>query len=170
MPMSSVDDVFRYAEMLLDALVRMPPFDNTQGMGQVGSFPGLVPSTYRAARQARDNSAAVLAIARETNSLLNAVNVETLGRIETGVASAAQAQMLDQLSTDVLASHANTDQILGRIESNLKQTSDFLPTLREDLNDVSAKLDTIGGQLRQDVADLNAKLDALSAQVKALPH
>lgn len=168
--MSSVDDVFRYAEMLLDALVRMPPLDNTQGMGQAGSFPGLVPSTYRAARQARDNSAAILAIAKETNALLKAVNVETLGRIEAGTKTAAQAQALGQLSTDVSTSHANTDQTLGRIESDLKDAWNFLPTLRADLNDLSAKLDTIGGQLQQDMTDLNAKLDALSLEVQALPH
>lgn len=166
--MSSVDDVFHYSEMLLDALVRMPPFDNTEGMGQAGSFPGLVPSTYHAARQARDDSAATLAIVKETNALLSAVNGETLQRIE--VVIDATQQVLGQLSLDVSAGRANTDQTLGRIESGLKEDWNFLLTVRQDMNDLSAKLDTIVGQLQQDVTDLNTKLDALTTAVQALPQ
>lgn len=166
--MSSVDDVFRYSEMLLDALVRVPPYDTTGGMGQVGSFPGLVPSTYHAARKARDDSAATLAVVKETHALLNAVNAETLGRIEA--VSSSTAQVLGQLVADVDAGRAKTDQTLGRIESDLKESWNFLLTVRQDMNDLSATLDAIVEQLQQDKTDLNAKLDALGTEVLALPH
>jgi hypothetical protein len=168
MSMSSVDDVFQNSEMLLDALVRMPPFDNTEGMGQVGSFPGLVPSTYHAARQVRDDSAATLAIVKETNALLSAVNGETLQRI--GVVIDATQQVLGQLSLDVSAGRANTDQTLGRIEENLQKDMDVQLNVHDGLQRASAKLDTIVGQLQQDVTDLNTKLDALTAAVQALPQ
>ncbi len=166
--MSSVDDVYRNTDMLLDALVRTPPFGITGGMGQVGSFPGLVPGTYNAAQQARDDSAATLAIVKDTADLLSAVDGETLARIEA--AANGTAQTMAQLAIDIAASRANTDQTLGRIESDLKQDWDFLLTVRSDLNDVSSKLDTLTGQLQQDMIELNAKLDALASQVEALPQ
>lgn len=151
--MSSVDDVFRYAEMLLDGLIRMPPHGNTEGMGQVDSFPGLVPSTYRAARHARDDSAATLAIVKETSALLVAVNGETLGRIEA--VSNSTAQTLGQLVIDVFAGHANTDQTLGRIEQTLgrieedhKRDMDVLLTVKDGLQRASAKLDALGSEVQ----------------------
>jgi hypothetical protein len=166
--MASIDDVDRNTIMLLDALVRMSPNGITGGMGQVGSFPGLVPRTYHAAQQARDASAEILTVVKEISALLNAVNVETLGRIEARINGNEQA--LGRVETAINDGGAKNDQTLGRIESDLKQVMEFQPTVREDMTDLSAKLDRIVTELRQDMTDVNAKLDALKADIQALPH
>ena len=81
--MASIDDVYRSVNMLLDALFRARPDGTTANMGQAGSFPGVAPSAYHAAQQARDASAETLTVVKGISGLLNAVNVETLGRIES---------------------------------------------------------------------------------------
>ena len=60
--------------------------------------------------------------------------------------------MLSRLETAVNDGDARNDQTLGRIESDLKNVMEFLPTVRADMN------------------DLSAKLDALKADIQALPH
>jgi hypothetical protein len=166
--MASIDDVNRNVTMLLDALVRMEPYGITGGMGQVGAFPGMVPGTYHAAQQARAASAETLTVVKEISALLNAVNVETLGRMETRISN--NERTLSRVETAINDGGARNDQTLGRIESNLEQVMQFLPTVRADLNDLSAKLDTIVEERQQDMTDLNAKLDALKADIQALPH
>ncbi len=166
--MASIDDVYREVTMLLDALVRTPPDGLTGGMGQVGTFPGLVPRTYHVAQQAHDVSAQTLTTVREVATLLNAVNVETLGRIETGIND--NKQTLGRAETALNVGRASNDQALGRIEAVLKDVMQFLPTVRADMTDLTAKLDTIVAERQQDMTGLNAKLDALMAEVQALPH
>jgi hypothetical protein len=166
--LASIDDVNRDVDMLLDALVRTPPDGMTGGMGQVGSFPGLVPRTYRAALKARDAAAEILSVVGETNGLLKAVNVETLGRIEA--LGSGTEQSLGRVETAVNDGRAAHDQALGRIESELKQVMEFLPTVRADVADLSAKLDGVLGELRLGLADLNGKVVALQADVNALPR
>lgn len=166
--MASIDDVNRNTNMLLDALVRTPPDGITGGMGQVGSFPGLAPKTYHAAQRARDASAEVLTVVKETSALLNAVNLETLGRIEAR--TNGNEQTLGRVETAINDGRANNDQTLGRIESDFKQVIEFLPTVRGDMTDLSAKLDAIVVRLQQGMTELNAKLDALKADIQALPH
>lgn len=166
--MASIDDVNRDMNMLLDALVRTSPDGITGGMGQVGSFPGLAPKTYQAARRARDASAEVLTVVKETSALLKAVNVETLGRIEARTNGNEQA--LGRVETAVNDGRANNDQTLGRIESDLRQVIEFLPTVRQDMTDLSAKLDALVVGLQQYTSDLNAKLDAIKADIQAAPH
>jgi chromosome segregation ATPase len=184
--MASIDDVMRETTMLLDALVRTAPDGMTGGMGQVGSFPGLVPRTYRAVQLSHQASADILAVVRQTSALLNAINEETLGRIEARANSSEEA--LGRLETAVAAGGAAGDQSRARIESGLEQVLSFLPTVREDLGDLrtkvdavsselqqttsnlSAKLDTLASELKQDMIDLGAKLDLLRADIKALPH
>jgi hypothetical protein len=148
--MASIDDVYRVTNMMLDALVRTGPEDMTQGMGQVGSFPGLAPRTYRAAAEARRSSAQILTVVTETNALLNAVNVETLGRIE---ARANDSQgTLALLQTAINDGRSTNDRALAVITSDLAQIMDFLVTVREDM------------------AALGTQLDQLKAEVQALPH
>ena len=166
--MASIDDVNRDVDMLLDALVRTPPDGMTGGMGQVGSFPGLVPRTYRAALKARDAAAEILTVVRETSGLLKAVNVETLGRIEA--LGNGTEQTLGRVETAVDDGRAAHDQALGRIQSELKQVMEFLPTVRADLTDLSTKLDLVIGELRQGMTDLNGRVAALQADVNALPR
>ncbi len=148
--MASIDDVYRVTSMMLDALVRTGPDDLTQGMGQVGSFPGLAPRTYRAATEARHSSAQVLTVVRETSALLNAVNVETLGRIEARANESQQT--LASLQLAINDGRSNNDKALGVITSDLGQIMDFLVTVREDM------------------AALGAQLDQLKTEVQALPH
>lgn len=148
--MASIDDVYRVTNMMLDALVRTGPGDMTQGMGQVGSFPGLAPRTYRAATEARHSSAQVLTVVTETNALLNAVNVETLGRME---ARAIDSQgTLALLQTAINDGRNTNDKALAVITSDLAQIMDFLVTVREDM------------------AALATQLDQLKAEVQALSH
>jgi hypothetical protein len=47
---------------------------------------------------------------------------------------------------------------------------EFLPTVRADVADLSAKLDGVLGELRLGLADLNGKVVALQADVNALPR
>lgn len=166
--MASIDDVNRDTNMLLDALVRTSPTEMTGGMGQVGSFPGLVPQTYHAALRARDAAAEILTLVRETGGLLKAVNVETLGRIEA-LGAGGQAT-LGRVETAVNDGRAASDQTLGRIEADLKQVMEFLPTVRADLSDLNAKLDSILVELRQGMSDLADKVAALQSDVSAPPH
>ena len=162
--MASIDDVDREMNMLLDALFRTPPDGITGGMGQVGSFPGLASKTYRLAQATRNASLEVVAVVQETSALLKAVNVETLGRVEDRIN--ANEQTLGRLEVAVNDGRANS----GRIESDLTQVMEFLPTLREDMNDLRASLDAIVVGLQQDRTDLNAALAALKADIQALPH
>jgi hypothetical protein len=174
--MASIDDVYRNVNMLLDALFRARPDGMTGGMGQVGSFPGVAPSAYHAAQQARDASAETLTVAKEISRLLNAVNVETLGRIEariddseqkvSGLLNAVNVETLGRIEARITDGDARND----RIESDLKEVMQFLPTVRADMNDLSAKLDTIVAERQQDMTDLNVKLGALKAEIQALPH
>jgi chromosome segregation ATPase len=166
--MASIDDVDRTTIMLLDALVRIPPYGMTGGMGQVGSFPGLAPATYRAAQKARDVSEEILTVVEATSALLNAVNVETLGRIEAR--SDSNAQTLVRVETAINDGRAKNDQTLGRIEADLEEVKQFLPTVREDMNDLRAMLDKIVEELQKGMTDLNAKLTALKTDIQALPH
>lgn len=166
--MASIDDVDRNTIMLLDALVRMSPSGNTPGMGNVGSFPGLAPRTYSAARKASEASAEVLTVVKGTSALLNAVNVETLGRIEARINS--NEQTLGRVETAINAGRAENDQALGRIESDLKEVKQFLPTVREDMNDLREMLHKIVEMLDIHATDLNAKLNSLKADIQALPH
>ncbi len=166
--MASIDDVSREMNMLLDALVRTSPDGLTGGMGQVGSFPGLAPKTYHAAREARDASAQVLTVVQETSALLSAVNADTLGRIEAG--TDGNEQTVGRLETAVNDGRAKSDQALGQIESDLKQLMQFLPTVREDMADLRTNLGAILVELQQDMVTLNARLDALKADIQALPH
>lgn len=166
--MASIDDVDREMNMLLDALFRTPPDGITGGMGQVGSFPGLASKTYRLAQATRNASLEVVAVVQETSALLKAVNVETLGRVEDRIN--ANEQTLGRLEVAVNDGRANSDQTFGRIESDLKQVMEFLPTLREDMTDLRASLDAIVVGLQQDRTDLNAALAALKADIQALPH
>lgn len=163
--MATIDDVDREMMMLLDALFRMEPDANIEGMGQAGAFPGLVPRTYRAARLARAASAETLTVVKETSALLNAVNADTLGRIETQTNGSEQT--LGRVEIEIKDGRAMNDQILGRIESDLKQVLQFLPTVREDVADLNA---TIVKELQQGMTDLDAKLDSLRADIQALPH
>lgn len=165
--MASIDDVNRDVNMLLDALVRTPPDCITGGMGQVGSFPGVAPKTYHAALKARDAAAEILTVVTETGGLLKAVNAETLGRIE--VLGSGGQQTLGRVEAVVNDGRLANDQTQGRIESDLKQVVSFLPTVRADLTDLSAKLDSILVELRQGMTDLNGKIVALQADVSALP-
>ena len=166
--MASIDDVNRTTNMLVDALIRTPPDGITVGMGQVGSFPGLAPQIYHAAQRARDASVEVLTVVKETSALLNAVNVETLGRIEARVNGIEQT--LGLVENAINDGRANNDQALGRIMSDCKQIIEFLPTVRGDMTDLSAKIDAVVVGLQQDMTELNAKLDALKADIQVLPH
>lgn len=148
--MPEIDDVYRVSNMLLDALVRVPPEGITGGMGQVGTFPGLAPKTYHAARQARDTSSEILVVVRDTSALLNAVNVETLGRIESLIRG--QEQKVDSISASVNDGRASCDQGIAALRAEVKAVMDFLPTVREDM------------------AGLGAQLDELKAEIQALPH
>ena len=113
-------------------------------------LPGLAPKTYHAARQARDASSEVLVVVRETSALLNAVNVETLGRIESLIRG--QEQKVDSISASVTDGRASCDQGIAALRAELKDVMDFLPTVREDM------------------AGLGAQLDELKAEIQALPH
>ena len=166
--MASTDDVFRDTSMLLDALFRTPPDAITNGMGQAGSFPGLVPRTYHVAQQARDASSQALTTLRETATLLDAVNDVTLGRLETEINDIKQAA--GRVETAVNDSRGIDDQAFGRIEAVLKNVMEFLPTVRADLSDLASRLDTLAAEQQQAIAGLNAKLDALKAEVQGLPH
>jgi peptidoglycan hydrolase CwlO-like protein len=65
---------------------------------------------------------------------------------------------------------AKNDQTLGRVESALDQVMQFPPTVRADMNELSAKLDKIVEERQKEMTDLNAELDALKADIQALPH
>lgn len=166
--MASIDDVNRETNMLLDALVRTPPDGLTGGMGQVGSFPGLAPQTYRAALKARDASAEILKVVQETEALLGAVNVETLGRVEARISD--QEQTLGRLESETSSGRASTDQAFGRLESAMQQVLQFLPTVREDMTALTIKLDGMAAGHQQDMSDLSSRLDALKSDIQALPH
>jgi septal ring factor EnvC (AmiA/AmiB activator) len=166
--MATIDDVHRKVTMLLDALVRMPPYGLTEGMGQVGSFPGLVPTTHRAAFQAREASAEALNTVNEVAALLNAVNNVTLGRVETEIKDIERT--VGRTETSINESRASHDQALARIEAVLKDVMQFLPTLRADMTDLAAKLDAVVSEQQEGMASLDAKLDAVRAEVQALPH
>lgn len=169
--MASIDDVSHDLARLLDALIRMKPDGMTPGMGQVGSFPGLVPQTYWAVQRGREAAANILTAVTQVNTLLNAVNEETLGRIEasTGTGEATLSRVEIAIS-----------QSVAQIESSLEQVLTFLPTVREDTSELrvavesvssdvqalSAKLDAI----QQGNTNLNSKLDSLRADIQALPH
>jgi hypothetical protein len=168
MPMASIDDIHGEVSMLLDGLVRVPPDGLTPGMGQVGTFPGLVPRTYRVAQQVRDASVQTLSAVRETATLLAAVNEVTLGRMEAELN--VNEQTVGRVETAVNDGRTSNDQALVRIEAVLKDVMQFLPTVRADMADVTAKLDMIVAQRQQDVAGLNAKLDAVIVEVQGLPH
>jgi hypothetical protein len=168
MPMASIDDLYRDVSMLLDGLVRVPPDGLTAGMGQVGSFPGLVPRTYHVAQQSRDAAVQALSTIREAATLLTAVNEVTLGRIEGEVNDLEETTR--RVDIAVSDARASSDQALGRIEAVLADVMEFLPTVRADMTDLAAKLDTIVVQRQQDMASLDAKLDGVMAAIQALPR
>ena len=166
--MASNDDIYRAVNMLLDALVRTPPDGITENMGQVGTFPGMIPRTHRAVQQVEVASTESLRIVRATAALLDAVNVQTLGRIESEVKDIERAAGRAEVAiNDSRASH---DQALGRIEAVLKDIQQFLPTVRADMTDLAARLDMVASEQQQGVTALNVKLDGLKAEVQALPR
>jgi len=81
-----------------------------------------------------------------------------------------RSQTLGRVETAINDGRVNNDQTLGRIESDFKQVIEFLPTVRGDMTDLSAKLDAIVVRLQQDMTELNAKLDALKTDIQALPR
>jgi hypothetical protein len=168
MRMASTDDVYGVVNMLLDALVRTPPDGITENMGQVGTFPGLVPRTHRAAQRVENASAETLRVVSATANLLDAVNVQTLGRIETEIKDIEQT--VGRAETAINDGRASNDQALGRIEAVLKDVMQFLPTVRADMTDLAARLDAIVAEQQQGMAALNVKLDAAKAEIQALPH
>ena len=74
------------------------------------------------------------------------------------------------METAVNDGRAANDQALGHIASDLKQVMEFLPTIRADLTDLGAKLDSILVELRQGMTDLNSTVAGIQADVNALPH
>lgn len=166
--MASIDDVYRDVTMLLDALVRTAPDGVTPGMGQVGTFPGMVPRTYRVAERANDSVARTLTTATETAALLKAVNEVTLGRMEAGTNGIGQT--VGRVEAAVNDSRTSNEQALGRIEAVLNDVMQFLPTVRADTTDLSARIDIIVAEQQQLTAGLHAKLDSLIAEVQSLPH
>jgi uncharacterized phage infection (PIP) family protein YhgE len=70
-----------------------------------------------------------------SQSLLTAVNEQTLGRIET------------EIKDEQALLRAVNEQTLGRIETEIKDVLQFLPTLRQDLTDLQAKLDGLKGDV-----------------------
>jgi chromosome segregation ATPase len=155
--MASIDDVWKQLDMLLDATVRTGYNDNIPGMGQSWGFPGLVPSTLRATMQVRDLVLETRTIGKETATLLNAVNVETLGRIETEIVAAGRADAVNELT-------------LARIETEIKDVQQSVPSLRQDMTNLLDRLETLDQDLRERFLELHAKLDSLKNDIKSLPQ
>ena len=133
--MASIDDVFIELKDLSAKLWR--GYSPVQG-GRIGL--GMVPDVQR---QVTALTARVVEIDRqvgETQSLLNAVNEQTLGRIETAITDGREYL------------NAVNEQTLGRIETDIKEVLQFLPTVR------------------QDMTDLQARLDGLKKDIEGLPH
>jgi len=162
--MASIDDVSNDVARLLDALIRTKPDGMTPGMGQVGSFPGLVPRTYWAAEKGRQASLNILAAVAQIETLLNAVNEQTLSRIETSAGNGEAA--LSRVEIAISAANTGSGQTLARIESSLDQVWSFLPTVREDMGELRVLVESVSS----DVQALSAKIDSLRADIQALPH
>jgi hypothetical protein len=134
---------------------------------------GMLPAVHREVRNLAGIARATSTAVHESQALLTAVNEQTLGRIETQI-NAINEQTLGRIETAIndgrVLLAAVNEETLGRIESEIKDVLQFLPTVRGDMNDLSAKLDTVLAELNQDMTDLHAKLDGIKADIQTLPH
>jgi DNA anti-recombination protein RmuC len=182
--MASIDDVSTDLQRLLDALIRMKPYDRST-FGQVGSYPGLVPQTYRWAGKVREDSEKILAAVTAIDGLLNAVNEQTLGRIEQGIGGAESISRNTEsiasrveVATGVAA--AASSESFAHLGTAIEQITSFLQTVRDDIRDVRAAvgavasdvqaLDAQVAELQKSNADLSAQVDALVAAIQTQPH
>jgi uncharacterized protein YicC (UPF0701 family) len=150
--MASIDNVFEEVLLLSRMLWRGP----STSRGVV--LQGLVPETLR---QVTGLGAGIQDIEKqvaETGRLLNAINEQTLGRIETEIKD----------GRDFL--NAVNEQTLGRIETDIKDVPESLATVRQEVADVNAKLDGLKVDIEQELMRLHAHLDAIKKDIASLPQ
>jgi hypothetical protein len=151
--MASIDDVFTELKDLSARMWR--GYAPTVG-GAIG--PGMVPDTQRKVTALTAQVAAIEKQVLESGTLLNAVNEQTLGRIETELRGGRELL------------NAVNEQTLGRIETEIKAVVQFLPTVRQDMTDLQARLDALKGDIDNAILDLHSKLDGLKEDIQSLPQ
>ena len=119
-------------------------------------IPGMVPDMLQRVKALGTRLAAVENRTVQSHDLLNAINVQTLGRME---------QEINDVLELVTAVNAQT---LGRVEGEIKAIQEFLPTLREDEADTQARLEKLKDDIEKGMAQVHAKLDDLTNDVRIL--
>jgi hypothetical protein len=143
----TINEVFNEVYMMRTNLFMGDP-------GQVRE--GLVPATQREVTALGSRLAGVEQLTQETHALLDAVNKETLGRIEGEIQ--AQGTLLAAVN----------EVTLGRIETDGKSVVAVLPVIRQDIAGVLNRIEQLDQDLRQRFLELHSKIDGVKQDIANL--